>query len=189
MGCGASDSQLEAVDLPGRDLYLKKELIGVGNHATVYRCIHQLNNQERAIKSISQLNFLSSSSFSGKNYSQTLALYKSLQHPRVATYEYAELTGKELSVVMEIAKEGTLRKHIHKQGKLSEEAVSSYLKQILEGLLYLHNNSILHKDLKTTNVLLFAEGTLKVADYGFAELYDPKLLAREGASREAKKSS
>lgn len=55
---------------------------------------------------------------------------------------------------MELAKEGTLKKYINKQGKITEELTANFAQQILEGLYYLHTQNILHKDLKPNNVLM-----------------------------------
>lgn len=65
MGCGTSnDKAEEQVNLPIRDLYKKQQLIGVGNHGSVYRGLHQLNHTYKAIKVINHLSCLGLSMFS-----------------------------------------------------------------------------------------------------------------------------
>lgn len=55
---------------------------------------------------------------------------------------------------------------------LGESDILLYFKQILEGLLYLHENSIDHRDLKPQNILVFDGGkTLKIADFGLARQF------------------
>jgi polo-like kinase 4 len=46
--------------------------------------------------------------------------------------------------------------------------VRSYVQQLVAGVHYLHNNNIIHRDLKLSNLLLTAENTLKIADFGLA---------------------
>ena len=81
---------------------------------------------------------------------------------------------------MEVSQGGSLKKYIQKQGKLSEQESSSIAKQILEGLSELHHLNILHKDLKSSNVLMTNSENIKLSDYALAELYDPRLLAKDG---------
>lgn len=91
-------------------------------------------------------------------------------------YQYAQLGGRQLSIVMEIAKEGTLHKYVKKHGKCTEEWTRQIIKQILEGLFYLHSNGIRHKDLKSNNVLMMGNDQIKISDYGLAEIYDMRLI-------------
>ena len=53
-------------------------------------------------------------------------------------------------------------------GKLEEKIVRYYTKQILEGLVYLHSNNVIHLDLKARNILIDAGNVLKLADFGLS---------------------
>jgi serine/threonine-protein kinase BUR1 len=50
--------------------------------------------------------------------------------------------------------------------------IKCYLQQLLEGLRYLHDNHILHRDMKAANLLINNKGILQIADFGLARLYD-----------------
>lgn len=52
--------------------------------------------------------------------------------------------------------------------RFSLEQIKCYMKQLLEGIFYLHNNNIIHRDIKTANLLINNKGILKVADFGLA---------------------
>lgn len=52
--------------------------------------------------------------------------------------------------------------------KFSEDEISFILKEILEGLKYLHSKCILHRDIKTYNVILGRNGEIKLTDFGFS---------------------
>lgn len=53
---------------------------------------------------------------------------------------------------------GSLLKHLAKFGQFSETAIRNYTRQILEGLQYLHENRILHRDIKSANILINSRG-------------------------------
>jgi serine/threonine protein kinase len=55
-----------------------------------------------------------------------------------------------------------------KKFQLSEELVAKYVVQVLEGLQYLHNQGVIHHDIKAANLLLTKNSVVKVADFGVA---------------------
>lgn len=63
---------------------------------------------------------------------------------------------------------GDLWEILEKDLKLPEAVVQSIAKQLIQALEYLHRNRIIHRDLKPQNVLLCAEGVVKLCDFGFA---------------------
>jgi serine/threonine protein kinase len=76
-------------------------------------------------------------------------------------------TDNELIVVMEYAG-ADLSKLLEKEKKLSEDKVRFFGRQILSAMLYLHQNRILHRDLKPQNILL-QNDQIKICDFGFAK--------------------
>ena len=69
-------------------------------------------------------------------------------------------------MAMEYMSGGDLGQWLHEQGPPSVELALRRLRQALEGLQYAHRRAILHRDLKPHNLLLTAEGNLKVSDFG-----------------------
>jgi serine/threonine protein kinase len=55
---------------------------------------------------------------------------------------------------------------MEKNGPIPEKIIKKYSKQLLEGLHYLHEKNVIHKDLKGANLLVDADGTVKLADFG-----------------------
>jgi serine/threonine-protein kinase BUR1 len=55
---------------------------------------------------------------------------------------------------------------------LKEPQIKCYLLQLLQGLRYLHDNHILHRDMKAANLLINNQGILQIADFGLARHYD-----------------
>ena len=73
----------------------------------------------------------------------------------------------ELHIFMEYMPGGSLGQLVRKLGTpLRESTAASYIRQTLEGVAYMHNKGIVHRDLKGDNILLSATGTVKLADFG-----------------------
>lgn len=58
------------------------------------------------------------------------------------------------------------------------EHIKCYMKQLLEGLHYLHSNNVLHRDIKASNLLINNQGVLKLADFGLARPVSSKVRSR-----------
>jgi serine/threonine protein kinase len=69
-------------------------------------------------------------------------------------------------IYLEYASGGSIKYIIDKYGPLNENLIKIFLKGILEGLDYLHSNKILHRDLKSANILIDAKGNVKLSDFG-----------------------
>ena len=85
-----------------------------------------------------------------------------LNHPNIVRYLGEHLENDIHSILFEYIPGGSLAECIRTYGKLQPSTVSSFVRQILLGLVYLHGEGILHRDLKTTKVLLATDGTCKL---------------------------
>lgn len=72
-------------------------------------------------------------------------------------------------MVMELCPGGDLQSYIRKRRKLSEIQSKYIFKQIVKALVYLHENLIVHRDIKLENILLDGYGNLKIADFGVSK--------------------
>lgn len=70
--------------------------------------------------------------------------------------------------------------HIYNGGSLAEAEIRKLMTQLCLGIEYCHSHGILHRDLKPQNLLIGAEGNLKICDFGLARVYDEQLRQYSG---------
>ena len=99
-------------------------------------------------------------------------LLKSLDHTNIVRYLGAQMDEKYLHIFQEWVPGGSLTGLISKFGAFPMTVVRNYLSQILEGLAYLHEQNIMHRDLKGSNVLVSDSGVVKLADFGAGKKFE-----------------
>jgi hypothetical protein len=101
------------------------------------------------------------------------------RHPRVVRYIDRAFETVKSSVhfylIMEYMSEGSLSDVIKRDGKLDELRAKRFTGQLLDGLLYLHQRSIIHRDIKCSNILLDGSGDIKLADFGCVKFKKSKV--------------
>lgn len=96
-------------------------------------------------------------------------LHWGLKHPSVVElYDFFE-DERFVYMVLELCGGGDLYRTLRARGRLREKEAAGYMGQLLAGLAYLHGRSIMHRDLKLSNLLLSQDGhRLRIADFGLA---------------------
>ncbi|XP_014248739.1 serine/threonine-protein kinase PLK4 isoform X2 [Cimex lectularius] len=142
-------------------------LLGKGGFASVYRarCLKTL--MEVAIKMIDKKLMAENGMVS--RVRQEVAIHSRLKHPSVLElYTFFE-DSDYVYLVLEHAQYGELQRYIKNNVlSINEDEAAHIMKQVVEGLLYLHSHNILHRDLTLANLLLTKKMRVKIADFGLA---------------------
>ncbi len=140
--------------------------IGEGGMGVVYRGHDELLHRDVALKVVRKDANLDPAA--GKNLLHEARASSSLAHPNICTiYEVGETNG-ELYIVMELVEGKSLHTLVGDTG-LPPESVLRYGVQIASALVRAHDKGIIHRDLKSANIVVTADGLVKVLDFGIAK--------------------
>ncbi|XP_018571436.1 serine/threonine-protein kinase PLK4 [Anoplophora glabripennis] len=145
--------------------YEVHNLLGKGGFASVYRARCLKTGIEVAIKMIDKKLMQATGMVS--RVKQEVSIHSRLKHPSILELFICFEDINYVYLVLELCHNGELQKYV-KEKTLSESEVSSIMRQVVEGIRYLHSHNILHRDLSLSNLLLTKDMQVKIADFGLA---------------------
>ncbi|KAL6177596.1 hypothetical protein ACLB2K_049121 [Fragaria x ananassa] len=147
-------------------------MLGEGTYGVVYRARDKQTGEIVAIKKVKMDK--SNEGFPITSLRE-INILLSCDHPSIVGVKEVVHNGDDIFMVMECMEyELKLLTEATKQ-PFSIGEVKYLVKSLLEGVKYLHDNWVLHRDLKTSNILLNKEGELKICDFGLSRLYGSPL--------------
>ncbi|XP_068051286.1 mitogen-activated protein kinase kinase kinase 19 isoform X2 [Anomalospiza imberbis] len=149
-------------------MWTRGEVLGKGAYGTVY-CGLTSQGQLIAVKQV--VLDTSDQLTTEKEYQkfhEEVDLLKTLKHVNIVTYLGTCLEDNILSIFMEFVPGGSISSILNRFGPLPEVVLCKYTKQILQGVAYLHDNCVVHRDIKGNNVMLMPTGVIKLIDFGCA---------------------
>ncbi|XP_062126972.1 serine/threonine-protein kinase Pak isoform X2 [Drosophila sulfurigaster albostrigata] len=152
--------------------YTKMEKIGQGASGTVYTAIESSTGMEVAIK---QMN-LSQQPKKELIINEILVMREN-KHPNVVNYLDSYLVSEELWVVMEYLPGGSLT-DVVTETCMDEGQIAAVCREVLQALEFLHANQVIHRDIKSDNILLGLDGSVKLTDFGFCAQISPEQSKR-----------
>lgn len=151
--------------LDGR--YLIQSLVGVGGMANVYRGVDERTGNAIAVKVLKE-EFLDNEELVRrfKNESKAISI---LDHPNIVKVYDVSVTDKLQYIVMEYVDGITLKEYLKQRGgALTWKETVHFATQILGALQHAHSKGIIHRDVKPQNIMLLADGSIKMMDFGIA---------------------
>lgn len=152
--------------------YTKMEKIGQGASGTVYIAIEVATGREVAIKTMN----LSQQPKKELIINEILVMREN-QNPNIVNYLDSYLVGEELWVVMEYLAGGSLT-DVVTETCMDEGQIAAVCRECLQALEFLHENQVIHRDIKSDNILLGMDGSVKLTDFGFCAQLSPEQSKR-----------
>jgi len=131
----------------------------------VYRVMHRDTGRVAAAK---VLNADAVGSTGLERFRNEARIHQTLVHPNVARmFEYLEVDGLPC-LIMEYVDGESLDERLHREGALPVTEAVRIFSALAEGVAYVHKSGVVHRDLKTNNVRIAEDGTVKLLDFGIA---------------------
>ena len=168
----------EDTPLPTLPGYEVKEVLGRGGVGVVYKALHLRLNRPVAVKML--LSGQHASPDELERFLREAEAVAGLHHPNVVNlYDVGEVEGRPY-FTMEFIEGGSLARKLA-EGPMPAREAAALVAQVTEAIEAAHQSGIIHRDLKPGNVLLTADGTPKVTDFGLARLESDAGLTLSGA--------
>lgn len=146
--------------------YTLHEKLGYGSFSRVYKA--KANGRESACKVIDLEK--TSNDYRNKFLPRELYTLRRLRHPNII-FIYDILTfGQRIYIFMDLADGGDILDYLKANGPIAEQKAKEWFKQTCDALRYVHHYGIVHRDLKSENILLDRAGYAKLTDFGFSRV-------------------
>ncbi len=148
--------------------YRLLECIGKGGMGRVYRALHVRLNQPRAVKLLKSDRLNSAESIA--RFEREMKLVAQLKHPHIVeAMDAGEHNGLPY-FVMEFVSGINLAQLVQRMGKLSVPEACQIVRQAASALHFAHDQKVIHRDVKPSNLMLNAAGIVKLLDLGFSSV-------------------
>lgn len=167
--------------------WVKGDLIGKGTYGRVYIALNATTGEMIAVKQVE----MPTTAFDLQDQRQRdvvnalkseIDTLKDLDHPHIVSYLGFEETPEYLHLFLEYVPGGSIASVLRKYGKLEEVVIRFFVLQVLQGLNYLHESGVLHRDLKGDNILVNLDGTVKISDFGTMRRSEDIYADKQGMS-------
>lgn len=155
------------------DDYIVGKQIGQGAYATVAFGLHKESSKKVAIKIYEKYKLLDPQR--RKSVRCEIRLMERLRHPNIVEFHEALDTPKQIYLIMDFVSGGSLHHFLKKRpNRRTDDPLAKRLFfQVCQGIEYLHDRHIVHRDVKLENLLLDEHGTVKIIDFGFSTIVPP----------------
>lgn len=146
--------------------------IGKGQFGTVFVATEKKSNVQVAIKAVKHSHAAYKDAeklkFLRTQLTREIEIHARLIHPHIIRFYGFFHDKSKLFMVLEFAAKGELYRLLKANKTFSDRRTSWYIAQVLSALIYLHDRSVIHRDIKLENLLIDAYGRIKLADFGWS---------------------
>eukprot|EP01116_Phalansterium_solitarium_P003353 TRINITY_DN14171_c0_g1_i1.p1 TRINITY_DN14171_c0_g1~~TRINITY_DN14171_c0_g1_i1.p1 ORF type:complete len:613 (-),score=109.05 TRINITY_DN14171_c0_g1_i1:279-2117(-) len=153
-------SELSIHHTDPKKVFTKTEYAGKGGFGRVYYCRSALDKEKVAVKKVPH----KTPKERRMNLDEIAILYF-CNHPNIVSYRRAYIFEDEASIVMECMEGGSLSQAVKKYD-FDESQIAYVAREVLNGISYLHSNQLVHRDLKSANIMMSTKGDVKLIDFG-----------------------
>ncbi|CAH8491623.1 unnamed protein product [Schistosoma bovis] len=161
--------------------------IGQGATSTVFEALCPSNGKKCAIKIINLEKCSTSASLEEIN--REIKSMKNMKNENIVAYYASFVAQTELCIIMDLCQRGSLldvikytqNKRDITYGVFDENTIATILRDVLRGLAYIHENGLVHRDLKCGNLLVKDDGIIQIADFGVAGFLATQPLTATGS--------
>ncbi|XWS59073.1 hypothetical protein CRYUN_Cryun08bG0090900 [Craigia yunnanensis] len=148
----------------------KGRLIGRGTYGSVYEATNRETGALCAMKEVDIIPDDPKSVECIKQLEQEIRVLRHLKHRNIVQYYGSEIVDDHFYIYLEYVHPGSINKYVREHcGAITESIVRNFTRHILSGLAYLHSSKTIHRDIKGANLLVDANGVVKLADFGMAK--------------------
>lgn len=171
--------------------YMKGALIGQGSFGSVYLALHAVTGELMAVKQVEMPSSTGTQLDAKKNnmveaLKHEIGLLRDLKHPNIVQYLGSNSDDTHLNIFLEYVPGGSVATMLVNYGPLGEGLIANFVRQILNGLNYLHSRDIIHRDIKGANILVDNKGSVKISDFGISKRVDASTLLSASSSARGK---
>lgn len=155
-----------------------EDVVGRGGMAVVYRAFDLRSHQTVALKVLRE-EYEDDPEYCAR-FKREAEVCRKLNHPNVVNAISSGVVGGICYIAMEYVDGMTLKEHIAEEGKIEQSDAVHIALQILSALAHAHQRGIIHRDVKSQNVLISRNGQIKIGDFGIAGVADTQTLTSDG---------
>lgn len=182
-GADKSNAALEGSTSGFYNVYEVKEVLGRGLASTVRKCVEKGTGNCFAVKIVDVSTEKQSENEAQRLLNETISEVNLLRqlsgHPSIINIHDFYQTPTFLFAVFEMAPKGELFELLNKSVTVSEKKARRLMRQLFDGVAFMHQKNIVHRDLKLENILCIDDERIVISDFGFATQLQPGQKLKE----------
>lgn len=160
--------------------WIRGALIGAGSFGSVYLGMDAMNGLLMAVKQVELPTGSGPNEQRKKSMLEALEreinLLRELQHDNIVQYLDSSSDDMHLYIFLEYVPGGSVTALLRNYGAFEEALCRHFVRQILQGLNYLHSRDIIHRDIKGANILVDNKGGIKISDFGISKKVEESMF-------------